>query len=95
MLPAMAVIGFAWLLGDLATVNSVTQLAIVALLVCAVVALLGFRVARVIAFPLAFLFFAVPIGEFMLPQLMSGQPTSPSGASVRAAFRSSARATRS
>ena len=71
MLPAMAVIGFAWLLGDLATVNSVTQLAIVALLVCAVVALLGFRVARVIAFPLAFLFFAVPIGEFMLPQLMS------------------------
>ena len=71
MLSAIAVIAFAWLLGDLATVNSVTQLAIVALLVCAVVALLGFRVARVIAFPLAFLFFAVPIGEFMLPQLMS------------------------
>ena len=59
-----------WLLGDLGAVNSITQLALVAILVLAVPALLGLPVARAIAFPLAFLFFAVPIGEFLLPQLM-------------------------
>jgi exosortase A len=71
MLLPMAAIAFAWLLGDLAAVNSVTELALVALLVLAVPAVLGLQVARVILFPLAFTFFAVPIGEFLLPQLMS------------------------
>ncbi len=59
-----------WLLGDLVAVNSVTQLAFVAMLVAAVPAVLGMSVASTIAFPLAFLFFAVPIGEFIMPQLM-------------------------
>lgn len=62
--------GFAWLLGDLASVNAVTQLALVATLVLAVPAILGAHVARVMIFPLGFLFFAVPIGEFALPRLM-------------------------
>jgi exosortase A len=61
---------FAWLLGDLVAVNSVTQLAFVSMLVLLVPALLGWRVAAAIAFPLAFLFFAVPFGEFAMPQLM-------------------------
>ncbi|APW40856.1 exosortase A [Rhodoferax koreense] len=64
-----------WLLGDLAAVNAVTQLAMTALLVLAVVAVIGWRAARVIAFPLGFLFFAVPIGEFLLPQLMEWTAT--------------------
>jgi exosortase A len=59
-----------WLLGDLVAVNSVTQLAMVAMLVLAVPTLLGISIAAEIVFPLAFMFFAVPIGEFMLPQLM-------------------------
>lgn len=59
-----------WLLADLAAVNAVSQLALVALLVLAVPAALGLPVARVILFPLGFLFFAVPIGEFLMPQLM-------------------------
>lgn len=62
--------GLVWLLGDLAAANAVTQLAFTALLVAVAVAVLGLRAARTIAFPLAFLFFAVPVGEFMLPQLM-------------------------
>ena len=62
--------GFAWLLGDLVAVNAVTQLAFVGLLVLAVPAVLGVSVARLIIFPLGFLFFAVPIGEFVMPQLM-------------------------
>jgi len=67
----MAVGGLAWLLGGLASVNSLSQLALVAMLVLTVPAVLGTQVARAIAFPLCFLFFAVPIGEFMLPQLMA------------------------
>src|SRR5438128_2643220 len=46
MLLPMAAIGFVWLLGDLASVNSVTQLAMMSLLVLAVPALLGLEVAR-------------------------------------------------
>lgn len=59
-----------WLAGDLVAVNAATQLALVALIVLAVPAVLGWRVARVLVFPLGFLFFAVPLGDFMLPRLM-------------------------
>ncbi len=68
--PFIVLTAFAWLLGDLVAINSITQLALVALLVLTVPAVLGWSVARLIVFPLGFLFFAVPIGEFMLPQLM-------------------------
>ncbi len=61
-----------WLLGDLVAVNALTQLAFVAMLVFAVPAVLGWPVTRLIIFPLGFLFFSVPIGEFLLPQLMDG-----------------------
>lgn len=70
MLVPIAIIGFTWLLGDLASVHAVTELAFTSLLVLAVPAVLGLEVARVILFPLAFTLFAVPIGEFLLPQLM-------------------------
>jgi exosortase A len=67
---ALAATGFAWLLGELATVGVVSQFALTTMLVLAVPAVLGLPVARRIAFPLAFLYFAVPFGEFALPQLM-------------------------
>lgn len=60
-----------WLLGDMAGVNAVTQLAATTLLVLVVPAVLGWAVTRQLAFPLAFLFFMVPVGEFLMPQLMS------------------------
>ena len=63
-------IGIMWLLGSLASVNAVTQLALVALLVLVVPAVLGWAVTRIIIFPLGFLFFSVPLGEFLMPQLM-------------------------
>jgi exosortase A len=69
-LPLIALTGLSWLLGTLGTVNAVSQASFVAMLVLAVVAVLGSAVARQIAFPLAFLFFAVPFGEFMMPWLM-------------------------
>jgi len=66
----LAAAGVLWLLGELASVNAMAQLAFVAMAVLLVPALLGVAVARQILFPLAFLFFAVPIGEFLLPQFM-------------------------
>lgn len=62
--------GFAWLLAELAAVNVVSQFALTAILVLAVPAVVGWQVARRIAFPLLFLFFAVPFGDFAMPKLM-------------------------
>lgn len=68
----VGVLAFAcmWLLSDLVVVNAGAQFAWVAMLVLSVPALLGLRVAQVILFPLMFLFFAVPMGEFMLDPMM-------------------------
>lgn len=66
----LAAAGLGWLLGELASVNAVSQIGLATLLVLAVPAVLGTAVARALAFPLGFLFFAVPVGEFMMPQLM-------------------------
>ena len=69
--PAVAlVVGFGWLLGELTAVNAVTQLALVSLLVLSVAAMLGRRLAWAMVFPLAYLFFAVPVGEFVMPRMM-------------------------
>jgi exosortase A len=70
LLLPMALLSFCWLVGDLAGSNAVTQLCATALLVLAVPAVLGLAVARQLLFPLAFLFFMVPIGEFLLPLMM-------------------------
>ncbi len=66
----LAGVGFGWLLGEVAAVGVVAQFAFTAMLVLSVPAVLGVRVAREMTFPLAFLFFAVPFGEFALPQMM-------------------------
>src|SRR3954469_17633017 len=66
----VAAVGCLWLLGEVAAVNSVSQFALTALVVAAVIAVLGTTVARRLAFPLGFLFFAVPMGDFIMPQLM-------------------------
>lgn len=66
----LAAAGFAWLVGQMAAINALVQFALIALLAGLVPTLCGLPVARLIAFPLAFLFFAVPFGEFMMPTLM-------------------------
>jgi exosortase A len=67
----IALAALLWLLGELAQVNAATQLALVALIVLTVPAIAGPQVARAILFPLGFLFFAVPIGEFLMPMMMA------------------------
>ena len=67
---AGATMGLLWLLGELVVVNAATHFALVGMLVLSVPAVFGLTVARAITFPLVFAFFAVPVGEFMLPTLM-------------------------
>lgn len=70
MLLPVALCGLGWLVGEIAGVNAITQLAATALLVLAVPAVLGWAVTRALIFPLCFLFFMVPIGEFVMPTMM-------------------------
>lgn len=71
----LLLLGLAWLLGELAAVNAVTQLAFVAMLILLVPLIIGIPAARQIAFPLCFLFFAVPLGEFVMPKFMEWTAT--------------------
>lgn len=61
---------FAWLLGQLAAVNALTQFSAMAIFAICVMSIIGKTLSLRLAFPIAFLFFAVPIGDFMMPKLM-------------------------
>jgi exosortase A len=69
LLPLLGAAGV-WLLSDLVAVNAGAHFAFVTILILAVPAVLGFEVALEILFPLLFLFFGVPFGEFVLPTMM-------------------------
>lgn len=58
-----------WLLGSFAGLAIVRQLGAVALLICAVPALCGPRVAAGLLFPLGYMLFLVPFGEEMVPPM--------------------------
>jgi exosortase A len=66
----LALAGAGWLLADAGSVNVVAQYAFIAILIAAVWTLLGWAVVWAIFFPLMFLFFAVPVGEFLIYPLM-------------------------
>lgn len=59
-----------WLLAHLVRVQVVQQLALVALLIAALWTLLGTALLRALAFPLGFLFLAVPMGKGLEPPMM-------------------------
>ncbi|MEM9253842.1 MAG: exosortase A [Pseudomonadota bacterium] len=65
-----------WLLASLVDVSVVRQLALVSMLVIGVWSIAGHEVARVLMFPLGFLFFAVPMGEALIPPMMEFTATS-------------------
>ena len=67
----LALLGLGWLAADLARVLVIEQLALVAMIPALVFTVLGWRVAWTLAFPLGFLLFAVPMGEFLIPPLMA------------------------
>lgn len=63
-------VGFGWLVAHLVDVLVVQQLALVAMLIIGAWSILGHRLSWAIAFPLFFLFFAVPMGEGLIGPMM-------------------------
>jgi exosortase A len=68
--------GFVWLLAYLTDVLVIQQLAIVGMLIVGIWSLVGHAMARVLAFPLGFLFLGVPMGEDLVPPMMEFTATS-------------------
>ncbi len=59
-----------WYVADVGSVQVVEQFAFVATLCAATWAVLGWPLVRALWFPMAFAFFAVPFGDFIIPTLM-------------------------
>ncbi|WP_370663289.1 exosortase A [Massilia mucilaginosa] len=69
-LPLLAACGAAWLLGEMGEVQIVRHYAFVAMLPLSALAILGLPIARSLAFPLAFILFAVPFGDVFIEPLI-------------------------
>ncbi|CUI06523.1 exosortase A [Massilia antarctica] len=72
--PALALLaacGAAWLLGEMGEVQIVRHYAFVAMLPLSALAILGWPIARSLAFPLAFILFAVPFGDVFSEPLIN------------------------
>lgn len=65
----IVVLNFGWLLAHLVDIQVAKQFMLVAMIPSIIWALWGTLVVRVMLFPLCYLFFAVPFGEFLIPYL--------------------------
>lgn len=63
-------VGFLWLLANAADVQVVQELAFVSSVIIFIWAILGNTVATFLVFPLLFMYFAVPMGEGLIPSMM-------------------------
>lgn len=70
MLVPIAAICLLWLAAELAAVAAASQFALVSLVVLLVPTMFGWQATRVMLFPLGFLYFSVPVGEFLVPTLI-------------------------
>jgi len=70
-LAGLFVLGFCWFVAELVSVQVVKQYTLVAMLPLIVAVMLGYRMMFAMAFPLAYLFFAVPFGEILIPPLIN------------------------
>ncbi|MCI0653775.1 MAG: exosortase A [Methylococcaceae bacterium] len=66
----MLLAGLAWIIADLAEIQVIQQFFLVVQVILTIWAILGRKFVREMAFPLAFLFFSVPFGEFLIPGLV-------------------------
>ncbi len=66
----LAALALVWLVAAAASVPVLMQYSAMLMIAAGVVAVLGWRCAHVIAFPLAYLLLAVPFGEVLIPPLM-------------------------
>jgi len=67
---ALALLGTGWIIAQSADVQVIAQYMFVAMIPALTVTLLGWRVARTIAFPLAFTLLAVPFGDIFIRPLI-------------------------
>jgi exosortase A len=65
----IAILAFAWAVGEMANAAVVKQLAFVGLWQALFLLVMGWRVTRAALFPLLYLYFAVPFGAFAIPVL--------------------------
>jgi exosortase A len=70
-LPLLILLGSGWLISHAADVLVVQQTAVVGMVPVLIWLVLGWRVVWEVAFPLGFLLFAVPVGESLIPSMMS------------------------
>lgn len=68
LLPLTACVA-AWTVANAAGINVGREFALVGMIQSIVFTFLGWRLVRAMLFPLVFLFFAVPFGDFMIPTL--------------------------
>jgi exosortase A len=68
-LPLLALLALGWFIGNLTATGVVQQFFFVALVVGFIWGAIGTAAARALVFPLGFLFFAVPIGDRLIPVL--------------------------
>lgn len=66
----MLVTGAFWMIANLAEIQVIQQFTLIVQVILTLWAILGLNVVREMAFPLAFMFFAVPFGEFLIPGLV-------------------------
>ncbi|HEX6137554.1 MAG TPA: exosortase A, partial [Casimicrobiaceae bacterium] len=66
----VALAGALWLVASAADALGAGQFALAFMLQAAIVTIVGLRMARVLAFPIAFLLFAVPFGEIFIPTMI-------------------------
>src|SRR6267143_1833962 len=69
MLSLVPALAFAWLLGEMTSTAVVQHFFLVAMIVSLIWGEIGTSTARVLGMPLAFLFFAVPMGDALIPWL--------------------------
>ena len=63
-------LGLIWLLARTVDIVVMQTFVVVAMVPAIVVTVLGLRISKVLVFPLAYLFFAWPVGSFLIPVLM-------------------------
>ena len=65
----LAFLVLGWILGDMVNVNIVKQFMIILMLPVAIASIYGTKVLKTYLFPLLYLLFSVPFGEFLIPKL--------------------------
>jgi len=66
----ISLLGCVWLVAELSGISALAHLAVVALVPASVLLVFGTAWARILLFPLAFLFFAAPVGDALIPWLV-------------------------